>query len=363
MDPNIDSNTVVQLKAPTHFLIKLTPTNFSVWSRQVQSTLIGLDLVGYINGTNVIPSKTIDDGAVNPLYTIWYRQDQIIVSALLGSCSDTIQPTISTAASAGDVWTRLSSTYASTMPGRILFLKAQLAKNPKGTRTIAEYLKDMGDIADSVTLVGQPISDSDLVASIITQLGDDYRSVYSALCVRETTVSLADLSDILLDIERLTAIRPTHRRCYPPSIRCSPAPTLSLRAALRHLLSEVVVVVVEIAVEVAAMVEGASPPVLILKILFQGKLPPLCVNIAPTRVTLLVFVASWQPSCASRILLFNLLRRCITHSRVVPLLLNHLGYLTQAPLTTWPTPLLIFIAILIMEDRTKFNLAMVTLFP
>ncbi|KAL6538966.1 hypothetical protein OROMI_025292 [Orobanche minor] len=205
MAPITESTSVVQLNAPTNFPIKLTASNFSVWSRQVQSTLIGLDLIGYIDGTLTAPAKFTDTAGTNPnpLYSIWYRQDQILISALLGSLSDPIQPTISTAVSSREAWTKLQAAYASTTPGRILSLKSQLAKNSRGTRSIAEYLKEMTDIADSLALAGHPVSETDLVSSVITQLGDEYQSVYSALRVRESAITMADLADILQDIERL----------------------------------------------------------------------------------------------------------------------------------------------------------------
>ncbi|VFQ76333.1 unnamed protein product [Cuscuta campestris] len=85
---NITKDTqVIQLHAKSHFPIKLVSTNFLIWQRQVRSTLIGLDLLGYIDGTLAAPAPTVND-AINPCYSIWFRQDQSIVGALLGSCSD-----------------------------------------------------------------------------------------------------------------------------------------------------------------------------------------------------------------------------------------------------------------------------------
>ncbi|KAJ9563151.1 hypothetical protein OSB04_008311 [Centaurea solstitialis] len=86
--------------AQTHFPIKLIASNFTVWRKQVQSTLIGLDLYKYLDGTLKPPSKVKTDKEKtrpNPDYLLWFRQDQIIISALLGSCSDSIQPIISSA--------------------------------------------------------------------------------------------------------------------------------------------------------------------------------------------------------------------------------------------------------------------------
>ena len=95
---------IVHLTAPSNFPIKLTTSNFPVWSRQVRSTLIGFNLSGYIDGTTKEPTQFTDTARTtpNPAYLVWYRQDQIIVSALLGSCSDTIQPLISSVTTAHD---------------------------------------------------------------------------------------------------------------------------------------------------------------------------------------------------------------------------------------------------------------------
>ncbi|CAH9081213.1 unnamed protein product [Cuscuta epithymum] len=45
----------------------------------------------------VTPDKFLDEAKsqINLSYTIWYRQDKTILSALLNSCSDTIQPVMS----------------------------------------------------------------------------------------------------------------------------------------------------------------------------------------------------------------------------------------------------------------------------
>ncbi|XP_019198390.1 PREDICTED: uncharacterized protein LOC109192271 [Ipomoea nil] len=180
---------VVQLHATTHFSIKLTPTNFPVWRRQVHSTLIGLNLHGYVDGSVQEPPKFSGSAqtATNPDYLHWVRQDQVIVSALLESCSDSIRPLASSASTAYDAWQRLATTYASASQSRarILSLKIELTQNPRGTRSISS-----------------PVSDEDLVVYILTQLGDEYHSIFSAVCVRQKPICLAELADVLIDHER-----------------------------------------------------------------------------------------------------------------------------------------------------------------
>lgn len=87
------SKPIVPLTASTHFPIKLTSHNFPLWRKQVQSTLIGLELDHHITDTSEPPAKNIVTGDIskpNPEYLLWFQQDQMIITALLGSCSDAI---------------------------------------------------------------------------------------------------------------------------------------------------------------------------------------------------------------------------------------------------------------------------------
>ena len=198
------SITIIQLNAPTHFPIKLTQENFPVWRKQIQSTLIGLDLLDFIDGSRVAPSQFLSekDKTANPAFALWFRQDQILISALLGTCSDTIQPLISSANTAKEAWDRLHQSFANVSRSRILSLKTKLAQNSKGTKPIAIFLNEMRAIADELALTQNPVSDDDLIVYIITRLGDDYSPIVAALKVRETPITFSDLFEKLTDHER-----------------------------------------------------------------------------------------------------------------------------------------------------------------
>ncbi|KAJ0456166.1 putative RNA-directed DNA polymerase [Helianthus annuus] len=198
------SNSIVQLTATQHFPIKLTPSNFPTWRKQILSTLIGLDLDKHITGSTNQPSKFIagDVPKPNPEYNIWFRQDQIIISALLGSLSETIQPIVSSAETARQAWDNLNASYASTSRSRIIFLKSKLAKNPKGTRTITEFLHDMKNVADALALAQSPVKEEDLIVHILNQLGDEYSNMVAAIKARDNSISYPELFDKLVDFEQ-----------------------------------------------------------------------------------------------------------------------------------------------------------------
>ncbi|KAJ8425443.1 hypothetical protein Cgig2_032243 [Carnegiea gigantea] len=200
--PAITNTTeVIQLYSNTHFPIELVSTNFAIWQCQVRSTLIGLNLLGYIDGTMVAPPMVIAD-IPNPCYSIWFRQDQSIVAALLGSCADVVQPLISNADTAYAAWTSLHSAFASASRGRVVSLKSKLGKNLRGDRPMADYLFDMRSIANELALIQNPVSEEDLVVHVLNQVGDDYDSIASAALLRPTAISFNELGDILTDHER-----------------------------------------------------------------------------------------------------------------------------------------------------------------
>lgn len=197
-----DDTPLVHMNAPTHLPTKLTQSNFLVWRTQLNSTLIGLGLLSYIDGSIVIPEVSLKDNVPNPAYSLWNRQDKIILSAMLGSCHETIQPLVSTASTAREMWNKLMSLYANSSRSRIISLKNHLHNNPCNSRPIAEYLHDFRATADELALVGHPVSDDDLVLHILTGLGDDYKSIRDALKVRESCLSFGELHDMLTDCER-----------------------------------------------------------------------------------------------------------------------------------------------------------------
>ncbi|XP_019167693.1 PREDICTED: uncharacterized protein LOC109163407 [Ipomoea nil] len=60
----------------------------------------------------------------------------------------------------------------------------------------------MRAIADDLALAQCPVTDEDLIVYVLTQLGEEYNSIISAVRVRETPISWGELADILTDHER-----------------------------------------------------------------------------------------------------------------------------------------------------------------
>lgn len=99
-------------------------------------------MVNYHNQKNYFPTN----------HQLWNRQDQFILSSMLGSGIDTIQPSISAALHSKEAWERLKKLYANKSRSRTLSLKARLIHNARQNRMIIEYMQEMKSIADLLAL-------------------------------------------------------------------------------------------------------------------------------------------------------------------------------------------------------------------
>ncbi|GAV89196.1 UBN2_3 domain-containing protein [Cephalotus follicularis] len=184
---------IIHFNAPTHFPIKLAQHNFTVWRKQVHTTLIGYDCLGFFNGSTQTPSITLPNKSPDPAYSVWHRQDQILLSALLGSCTDGIKPFISNASTSKEAWDNLMTIFANKSRSRIMSLKESL--------TIAAFLQDMQAIENELALANNLVFNEDLVINVLTNLNLEFTELVTAVRVRDSTISLPELQDKLSDFE------------------------------------------------------------------------------------------------------------------------------------------------------------------
>ncbi|CAL1362980.1 unnamed protein product [Linum trigynum] len=184
--------------------LKLTPTNFASWRSQLETLLMGLDLISYIDGSAAAPSKTmiVDDATVpNPSYHNWFRQDKLILHALRCSIDESIYSFVSAASTSREAWLILEKLYASNAQSRIIHLKGKLAKSVKGNQDILTFVNDLKETAAELALIGEPVKDIDLVVHCLRGLGEAYQSFSAAVGARGPGLTLEDLVDSLVEYE------------------------------------------------------------------------------------------------------------------------------------------------------------------
>lgn len=196
---NDPHNILISINVAAQTPLKLTSTNYSSWKLQFQTLFIGYDLLGYIDGSKPCPPPTTPNTTTpNPEHTLWIRQDQLILNAILGSMSPTIISFIARAKTSREAWTILANTYAKPSRGRIKQVKNQFKQITKGSMGISEYLQNIKARADELAILGAVVDNEDLSERILEGLGEDYKELVHAIEARDTPISFDELHEKLL---------------------------------------------------------------------------------------------------------------------------------------------------------------------
>ncbi|KAK9932077.1 hypothetical protein M0R45_019327 [Rubus argutus] len=104
--------------------------------------------------------------------------------------------------SSAATWFSLEKRYASQGQNRILQLHSELLCTMRGDLSISDSLDKINDVADNLTLIGNPVSDTDLVSIIMINIGAVYETTVSSAQARDTSISYDALKALLLSAER-----------------------------------------------------------------------------------------------------------------------------------------------------------------
>ena len=125
-----DQPTVISM--PTVTTVKLNHDNFLLWKAQLVPYFKGQDLFGYLDGSipkllkiiSVTNSETATTSErLNPAYSHWIRQDNLILSTLMTSLSEPILAQVVNYTTSMAVWNALDDTFSSRSRARILQIR------------------------------------------------------------------------------------------------------------------------------------------------------------------------------------------------------------------------------------------------
>lgn len=173
-----------------------------MWSRQVHALFDGYELSSYLDGSRPLPPPTITtDGVqtVNPEYTHRKRQDKLIYSSLLGAITTTIQPLLSRAETAAQIWEVLASIYAKPSRAHIKQIRQQLKDWKKGTKTIDEYVQGLVTRFDQLAILGKPLDHEDQVEFVVDGLPEEYKTVIDQIESKDVTPLINEIHERLLN--------------------------------------------------------------------------------------------------------------------------------------------------------------------
>ena len=200
----------VSINATQQITTRLTPTNFPSWHTQFESLLLGYNLYGYVDGTLPCPSIDSPDAAPTAAYFHWFRQDKLILNAILTSVSDAVIPFIAASKTSSQAWNKLTKLYASRSRTRVMQLKEDLTLIQRGTRTVTDFLYSVKSIADELALIDNPLSADDITLYVLNGLGPEYREMMAPIRTCESSLSFEELHDLLVGHEAYLKRMDTH---------------------------------------------------------------------------------------------------------------------------------------------------------
>ncbi|GMY39521.1 Retrovirus-related Pol polyprotein from transposon RE1, partial [Fagus crenata] len=233
---------LISINATAQLPLKLSPSNYLSWRAQFHTLLVGYDLLGYLDGSLACPLRSVVTNGistVNPAYTFWLRQDQLLLHAIIASVSESITPFVASSQTSREAWDRLSTLYASRSRTRIMHLKDKLALITRGTKSISEYLQTIKSAADELALAGVPQSNDDLLLYSLRGLGSEYKEIVAAIRARDTPISFEELHDKLLEQEvylkrEASQSEPSHITANATRTYSQPKPSNNRRNEKNH---------------------------------------------------------------------------------------------------------------------------------
>ncbi|XP_073360257.1 uncharacterized protein [Aegilops tauschii subsp. strangulata] len=122
---------------------KLIRGNYLLWKAQGMPALRGAQVTGLLDGSDAAPPKTVEIAqadkttttGTNPLYGPWLAKDQQVLSYLLNSLLQEILAQVIGKDNTFDLWTALTTLFASQSQSRIINLRIAIANTKKGNMT------------------------------------------------------------------------------------------------------------------------------------------------------------------------------------------------------------------------------------
>ena len=141
--PSSSSTNLITINVAAQLPLKLTSLNYFSWRTQFNSLFYGLDLLGFLDGSTPCPAPTLVNNGVpspNLAYTLWMRQDQLILHDILVFISEIAVPMVSSAKTRNEAWARLDQLCAKKSCTHIIYLKDKLSLITRGTKTVAKFM-------------------------------------------------------------------------------------------------------------------------------------------------------------------------------------------------------------------------------
>ena len=168
---------------------KLNDSNYSVWEFKVRAIIQREGLLSIINEEP--PAEKSDE---------WSKNDGKVKSIILFSITDSQLVFCRKAKTAYDIWMMLKEHHEkSTLFSKVILLKKICKTAYNGSDSMVDHLNKLRSFFDKLTLIGQNLNDSMIIAFILSSMPESYDSVVMSLETRpEDQLTVKIVEDCLI---------------------------------------------------------------------------------------------------------------------------------------------------------------------
>ncbi|KAF5469837.1 hypothetical protein F2P56_010396 [Juglans regia] len=200
--------------------IKLTTYNFLLWKVQISAYLREQDLYCYVDGTLPYPPQFLpvvfdSPPKTNLDFLSWTRTNQLVLSVLFSSLSESVIGHVLSAITARELWLSLASMFASHSQAK----EFRITNLSHSDQSIFDYFGKVKSLADILVATGNPFLDKEFVTYLLTGLGSANESFATSVTTRFESLSSHELYQLLLIHE--SRITHSSKNIFEPSVNYS----------------------------------------------------------------------------------------------------------------------------------------------
>lgn len=182
--------------------IKLNNENHLLWKQQVTAAVRGHKLMLYLESPSK-PQKYLsgqdgEAGNLNLDFSEWEQQDQLLVSWLLSSMTESILTRMVGCESAFEIRTKLNIYFAAQTRAKVSQLKIVLQSIKKGSSIVNEYLSKVKSAIDQLGSVGHSVFETDHIEAIFNGLPKDDDTFVISLNSKSDSYTVEEIESLLL---------------------------------------------------------------------------------------------------------------------------------------------------------------------
>ncbi|KAF5471581.1 hypothetical protein F2P56_008361 [Juglans regia] len=138
---------------------------------------------------------------LNPAYSHWVRQDNLILSTLMSFLSEPVIPQVVNYTTSNAVWSALDDTSSSRSRARIVQIRTQLTTATKGSKSATDYFHFIKRLADELAVVGQQMIRDDIITYVLAGLIHENDSFLASISATKDSVNVEEIYSLLLTTE------------------------------------------------------------------------------------------------------------------------------------------------------------------